>query len=635
MADRCGRLIALLIMAVSCSASAQTFTWAATVSGEWDDPTDWGDVEFPMDTNDIAIIDIEGAAYVVSLNGFVVDIAEIELTSSDATLSGATGGSVTINDLAIFSDATLAELSFTNLGNMLFDSTLCDELCDVVYSHVGGTITWQNIGGIELLGLSSFDVSDTTTFNITNAQLFTIDDMATFTNNGTIMKSSPGTTSFLRNGAGTFENPGTIELTDGEFDTDALDLVGSTLEEGTWIVRAPSTLNLLGQSVVTNQASITLDGPGASFPAFEANISVNDTTGVIALEGGRSQVTPDDFTNDGLVDVGPGSLFTVDPGSSFTNFSGGAIVGGTLDLEGTFQFDGAAVSSIDADITLDGVGSAIVDDNFDDALVPLDNVAPNGSLAIVNGRDLVVPQPLLMIEGDVRVGPELGGDFSTLGVQGNIDQPSGTTLLDNGSIMHGGMYALSGSGVLRGNGTVTGPIMNSGRIAPGLSPGELQIQPGLLIEPPGVVEIELGGVVPVIEHDRIFVGGLLQFAGGLAGTLEVQLIDGFLPNPGDLFQVIIANEINGQFELVVNPNLPCDLDIEVQYVDDEFDVVQLEVVVNCIGDCNDDGELNMLDFVCFQQEWTLQTLCGDCNGDGAYDILDFICFQNAWNDGCE
>jgi hypothetical protein len=55
---------------------------------------------------------------------------------------------------------------------------------------------------------------------------------------------------------------------------------------------------------------------------------------------------------------------------------------------------------------------------------------------------------------------------------------------------------------------------------------------------------------------------------------------------------------------------------------------------DCVGDCNGDGALNILDFVCFQGEWQNQTDKGDCDGNGLYNILDFVCFQGEWQAGC-
>jgi hypothetical protein len=54
----------------------------------------------------------------------------------------------------------------------------------------------------------------------------------------------------------------------------------------------------------------------------------------------------------------------------------------------------------------------------------------------------------------------------------------------------------------------------------------------------------------------------------------------------------------------------------------------------CYADLNGDGNLNILDFVAFQQWFLVQDPATDCNGDGNFNILDFVCFQQAFVDGC-
>lgn len=54
----------------------------------------------------------------------------------------------------------------------------------------------------------------------------------------------------------------------------------------------------------------------------------------------------------------------------------------------------------------------------------------------------------------------------------------------------------------------------------------------------------------------------------------------------------------------------------------------------CAADCNGDGALDVLDFICFQGEWQAQTAAGDCDGDGAFSVLDFVCFQVRFQGGC-
>jgi hypothetical protein len=57
-------------------------------------------------------------------------------------------------------------------------------------------------------------------------------------------------------------------------------------------------------------------------------------------------------------------------------------------------------------------------------------------------------------------------------------------------------------------------------------------------------------------------------------------------------------------------------------------------VVDCPADCDGNGLLNILDFVCFQGAWQDQTATGDCDDNGLYNILDFVCYQGLFQDGC-
>jgi hypothetical protein len=54
----------------------------------------------------------------------------------------------------------------------------------------------------------------------------------------------------------------------------------------------------------------------------------------------------------------------------------------------------------------------------------------------------------------------------------------------------------------------------------------------------------------------------------------------------------------------------------------------------CAADCNVDGLLNILDFVCFQGLFTQGDPGADCNADGVLNILDFVCFQGLFQTGC-
>ncbi|MFM9997215.1 MAG: reprolysin-like metallopeptidase [Phycisphaerales bacterium] len=54
----------------------------------------------------------------------------------------------------------------------------------------------------------------------------------------------------------------------------------------------------------------------------------------------------------------------------------------------------------------------------------------------------------------------------------------------------------------------------------------------------------------------------------------------------------------------------------------------------CYPDCNNDGQLSVIDFGCFQSFYVLQTPYGDCNLDGQWSVSDFGCFQGKYVIGC-
>ncbi|MEQ8845886.1 MAG: GC-type dockerin domain-anchored protein [Phycisphaerales bacterium] len=54
----------------------------------------------------------------------------------------------------------------------------------------------------------------------------------------------------------------------------------------------------------------------------------------------------------------------------------------------------------------------------------------------------------------------------------------------------------------------------------------------------------------------------------------------------------------------------------------------------CPADCDDDGDLTVFDFFCFQNAFDAGEPYGDFDRDGALTIFDFLAFQNAFAAGC-
>lgn len=54
----------------------------------------------------------------------------------------------------------------------------------------------------------------------------------------------------------------------------------------------------------------------------------------------------------------------------------------------------------------------------------------------------------------------------------------------------------------------------------------------------------------------------------------------------------------------------------------------------CPADCDANGSLDILDFVCFQSLFLSGDPAADCDGDGQLNVLDFVCFQLTFQAGC-
>lgn len=110
-------------------------------------------------------------------------------------------------------------------------------------------------------------------------------------------------------------------------------------------------------------------------------------------------------------------------------------------------------------------------------------------------------------------------------------------------------------------------------------------------------------------------------------------------NAGVRRRLVLQVEQNG---VSVSATVPDDPNVSVlgsymafAMVDDiPSEAVVVRVEPACAADVNNDGELNILDFVAFQSLFQDGDPEADCNGDGGLDVLDFVCFQGKFVEGC-
>ena len=138
----------------------------------------------------------------------------------------------------------------------------------------------------------------------------------------------------------------------------------------------------------------------------------------------------------------------------------------------------------------------------------------------------------------------------------SIDVPSvnhGRIELHTGTLQFGSLLSNTETGTIAGNGVLQGDVNSVGRLAPGFSPGIIEINGNLILEGSSVVEIEVGGLVPGTEHDQLIVSGMAI----LGGRLDVPIIDDPVPPalvPGNEITILTANPVLGRFRSLFSPN---------------------------------------------------------------------------------
>src|SRR5690606_27381211 len=90
-----------------------------------------------------------------------------------------------------------------------------------------------------------------------------------------------------------------------------------------------------------------------------------------------------------------------------------------------------------------------------------------------------------------------------------------------------------------------------GHVGPGASAGTLTVGGGVTFDSGSFFDVELGGLTPGAQYDKLMVGGTAS----LGGTLNVSLLPGFTPEIGNTFTVLSAANVTGTFANVIGPNV--------------------------------------------------------------------------------
>ncbi|MEO9021429.1 MAG: T9SS type A sorting domain-containing protein [Ginsengibacter sp.] len=130
---------------------------------------------------------------------------------------------------------------------------------------------------------------------------------------------------------------------------------------------------------------------------------------------------------------------------------------------------------------------------------------------------------------------------------GNFSNDNNNSATINGTITVAGNMVQSG--LLKGNATLIVPngLINTGTIAPGNSPGLINVTGNFANAPVGKLDIELGGNTAAgVDYDLLAVSGNAT----IDGTLDIATVNGFVPVAGQTFTIVTAGAVSGTFATV-------------------------------------------------------------------------------------
>ncbi|HEY3393268.1 MAG TPA: hypothetical protein VGK58_11215, partial [Lacipirellulaceae bacterium] len=173
-------------------------------------------------------------------------------------------------------------------------------------------------------------------------------------------------------------------------------------------------------------------------------------------------------------------------------------------------------------------------------------------------------------------------------------------LRQNSMIAAGATFSGAGTLINLAGGTLTVEnganigveLQNQGTLVIGASPGQISVD-DYTQAATGILEIELAGLVPGTEYDRLNIAGVAT----LDGTLDVSLLNGFMPSAGDMFLILsAAGGITGTFATEILPTLNNGLFFDVRY-----DQSAVSLLVALTGDFNADGTVDATDYAVWRK----------------------------------
>jgi fibronectin-binding autotransporter adhesin len=425
----------------------------------------------------------------------------------------------------------------------------------VLHGDSEGGGTFDNTGGTIQAGAGSFVV---------------LHDSATV-KNGNLASSSTGKTQCNGNNGACTLNGTTISGTH-QVVAGYENLTNTVTNNGSFQMLGTSTNNvnmdILGSVVLAGSGTLKMGGPGNTIFGFYQPSPGNTLTNQSTIAGGGT-INPSsgnnfinqhvvsatqnltingNFSNSGTLMVSKGKTLYIS-GGLFTNSSGSTLTGGKYMATGSLLFDGASIVNNAAGITLTGTTALIGNQSAVNALTGFSTNESTGSFTVTAGQQFATT---------------LSGNFSNAGKVTaaknsafkvlcnptfvcNYVQTAGTTTVDGVLTVALGNMSLQG-GKLFGTGTVAASVNSKASVTAGdtaTKAGTLSVNT-YTQQSTGSLNVQIGGTTVGTQYSQLAVAN----GASLAGTLNIKLINGFVPAIGNTFTILTTSARTGTFATV-------------------------------------------------------------------------------------
>ncbi|HYS05773.1 MAG TPA: hypothetical protein VEW47_11335 [Candidatus Dormibacteraeota bacterium] len=582
---------------------------------------------------------------ILELNsGDPINLTGLSLSGTMSMLRGS--DNVTVSDPIAWTTGTMTGTGTTNAnGGIAFSGAGVKDIAGGRVLNTAATTTWtggfvragagaliRNSGVWDVQGDNTMDLLSGASplfVNLTggtfrrSAGTGTLNIKLPFENAGALSVLS-GTVSLIGGGSGdgTFSaSPGATLAFNGV--TYSL-LAGSFLDATTVVVGNATTLDVSGSFNVSGSTSVTGTGvagllrfnPAATVTSLGTSVTL--ALGILELNSGDPiNLTGLSLTATESILRGSDNVTVSDP----ITWTAGSMTGtGTTNANGGIAFSGASVKDITGGRVLATAGtttwtggpvrpgsgavirnSGLWDIQGDTSMTLLASPAPRfdnlagGTFQKSAGGGTSSSNVAFTNAGNVR------GMSGTLSFSAGYTQNAGSTTVAGGVISSTTPLDIQG-GSVGGSGTLAAAVTNAGRLAPGLSPGAVTISGTYTQTAAASYDVEIGGPASGTDYDIAAITGVA----GLAGTLNVTLVNGFSPADLDTFTIMTFPSSVGSFAAANLPALGGDLIWKIHHDPNS-------IVLEVLADLDGDGVRNSTD--CAPQDPTLWAVPADITSD--------------------